>query len=190
MLTLATLAGGCVPTAMRPWSPPPPGPAQLGDSVRLHAPRWAPGGPFEGRLLDWQGDSVWIAPPGGGPAPLGIPAACVTQSFVWREGSRTASASRGAFIGTVIGAAVGLLVTPEPTAWKLQSLPFAAPALATGVSVGVSLGWSRNGGTWDGALLPAADAGPRGACIPKPLPKPPEKPAPKGKAAAPARKPG
>lgn len=147
-----------------------------------------------GRLVEARGDSVLLLvdpdlPPAGtvvrsvaavapAPAVVAVPVACMTRLHTWEPGSKVASATRGTFIGGFIGAAVGLLVTPEPTAWKLETLSLAAPATAVGTAVGAALGWSRNGGTWVPASL-GVQAVPAGAvCAPRPAPKKaPAKPA-------------
>ena len=185
-LALSLLLGGCIrlpAPAGAPPGPPPIGPEAL---VQIQAPKWSPA-PVVGRVVEARGDSVLVLvepepPPAGSvvrtvaevaPAPsvVAVPVACMTRLSTWDPASKVASATRGTFIGGMLGAEIGLLVTPEPTAWKLETLSLAVPATAVGTAVGAALGWSRNGGRWVPASL-GVQAVPAGAvCTPKPAPK-------------------
>lgn len=194
LLPLALL-GACLRLPSPATPPAPPGPPPIGPEalVQVHAPKWTPL-PITGRVVEARGDSVLVlvapeAPPDGvwvrpaaatpaAPSIVAVPVACMTRLTTWEEGSRVASATRGTFIGGIIGAAIGFLVTPEPTAWKLETLSLAMPATGVGTAVGAAIGWSRHGGRWVSASL-GVQAVPAGAvCVPKVVPKKvPPKPA-------------
>lgn len=123
--------------------------------------------------------SAWVRPvatgsgvPPTGPSVLAVPTACITEITAWEPGSQVASGTRGAFLGAVLGSAVGLLASPEPTAWKVQTLPLAAPAALVGTAVGAGLGWARAGGQWVPVQLGAnADGAAPGSCVARATPK-------------------
>jgi hypothetical protein len=87
--------------------------------------------------------------------------------------------------GTLAGAIASIVLTPEPTLWA-PSQPQTIPVVAAGAALGVSIGWSRPGGSWRDASLaphelplvrPASDAKPL-ECTP---PAPPSKKKPAAK---------
>ncbi|MCU0624223.1 MAG: YtxH domain-containing protein, partial [Gemmatimonadaceae bacterium] len=170
--------------------PPPIAPEAL---VQVTAPKWSPT-PIVGRVVEARGDSVLVlvdpeAPAQGpvvravatvtpGPTVVAVPVACMTRLRTWESGSQVASATRGTFVGGIIGAAIGLLVTPEPTAWKLETLSLAIPATAVGTTVGAAIGWSRPGGQWVPASLGVQAVPAAAVCTPRAAPKKaPPKPA-------------
>lgn len=188
LLLPSALLGGCAHFPLL--SGAPPGPPAIAPEALVHvmAPKWTPT-PIIGRVVEARGDSVLLlvepeSPPAGSvvrpvanvaPAPVvvAVPVACMTRLRTWESGSRVASATRGTMIGSLLGAAVGLLITPEPTAWKLETLPLALPATAVGTIVGAAVGWSRPGGQWVPASL-GVQAVPAGAvCTPRRAPKKP-----------------
>ncbi|MFO0270567.1 MAG: hypothetical protein ACK53A_13910 [Gemmatimonadota bacterium] len=188
LLLPSALLGACAHFPL--FTGPPPGPPPIAPEALVHvmAPKWSPV-PVVGRVVEARGDSVLVlvepeAPPAGSvvravanPAPVpsvvAVPVACMTRLRTWESGSRVASATRGTMVGALLGAAVGLLVTPEPTAWKLETLPLAIPATAVGTAVGAAVGWSRPGGQWVPASL-GVQAVPAGAvCTPRRAPKKP-----------------
>jgi hypothetical protein len=159
--------------------------------VMVQAPRWQ-AAPVEGVVAEIRRDSLWllvdapepapsswvrpvsVAPPGAspaGPTVVGVPTACITEVSAWDEASRVAGASRGVFMGALIGSAVGLLASPEPTAWKVQTLPLAAPAALVGTALGGGLGWSRAGGRWTPVQLGPMDGPSAGTCVARAAPK-------------------
>lgn len=198
LLAILPLAlGGCAVFGPSRGKTPPAAPLKA--EVQVQVPRWQPL-PVVGRLVEVRADSVWIAErpeapppvpvvamlpaPPAPKLPLAVPVACITELNVWREGNRQLSASRGTFLGAVAGLAVGVFVSPEPTAWKLQTAPMVLPAAAVGTAVGAAIGWSRPGGEWVPASLGISEVPAGAVCTPRPAPR---RPAPAR--AAPARRP-
>lgn len=190
---LAALATGCL-TIARPAAPERVVPTvAVKARIMVQAPRWQ-AAPVEGVVAEIRRDSLyvlvdapaaapsaWVRPvaltgagatPSVGPSVLAVPTACITEVTAWEAGSQVAGGTRGAFLGAVLGSAVGLLASPEPSAWKVQTLPLAAPAALVGTAVGAGIGWSRAGGQWVPVQLGAnADGTTPGACVARTAPK-------------------
>jgi hypothetical protein len=147
LLPLATLVlGGCLRVAAP--TQPPVSPAA---HVQVDAPKWTPL-PIEGEVVAMRPDTLLLTN-SSSPDPIAIPTVCIVRLQIWEQGSQMESATRGVFFGSLVGALSAVLLTPEPSLWSPSQLTMSIPVVAVGTALGLTIGWSRPGGTWHAASL-------------------------------------